>query len=61
MAFFGNGFAAEEHAPDFGKQVQPILAKYCYDCHGDGMSKGQVSLDEFKSHGEMVKDHNLWL
>ena len=47
-------------APDFAKEVQPVLAKYCYDCHGDGMSKGQVSLDEFKSSEEMLNDHDLW-
>src|SRR2546425_9198271 len=23
----------------FRKDVQPILKQYCYDCHGDGMSK----------------------
>jgi hypothetical protein len=55
------GFAAGKDTPDFRKDVQPILTKYCYDCHGDGMSKGQVSLDEFKSHEEMVSDHDLWL
>jgi hypothetical protein len=47
--------------PDFAKEVQPVLAKYCYDCHGEGMSKGQVSLDEFKSAEEMLNDHDLWL
>src|SRR5688572_8100133 len=30
-------------AGQFRKDVQPILANYCYDCHGDGMAKGNVA------------------
>ena len=45
----------------FRKQVQPLLAKYCYDCHGDGMDKGKVSFDEFKSHEELLGKRDLWL
>jgi hypothetical protein len=42
--------AAEAPAvAQFRKDVQPILANYCYDCHGDGMAKGNVAFDELKS------------
>ena len=47
--------------PDFQRDVQPILTKYCYDCHGDGMSKGKVAFDEFKTHDELASKHDLWL
>jgi hypothetical protein len=40
--------------------VQPILQSYCYDCHGDGMDKGQVAFDAFKSDEELVNHHDLW-
>ena len=37
-----SGLSAESKAgAHFRKEVQPILAEYCYDCHGDGMNKGQ--------------------
>ena len=36
-------------AARFHKEIQPILSEYCYDCHGDGMSKGGVAFDAFKS------------
>jgi len=44
----------------FEKEILPILKTYCYDCHGDGSSKGKVSLDEFKTHAELLADRELW-
>jgi hypothetical protein len=48
-------------AAQFRKEVQPILTEYCYDCHGDGMNKGKVAFDEFKSHEELLAKRDLWL
>ena len=45
----------------YEKNIQPLLEKYCYDCHGDGASKGKVSFDTFKSHQEMLGRRDLWL
>jgi len=47
-------------AAHFRKEVQPILVEYCYDCHGDGMNKGKVAFDEFKSDDELLGKHDLW-
>jgi hypothetical protein len=44
----------------FRKNIQPILVEYCYDCHGDGMNKGKVAFDEFKSDDELVGKRDLW-
>lgn len=44
----------------FREDVQPILVKYCYDCHGDGMSKGQVSFDTAASDEALVARAPLW-
>jgi hypothetical protein len=44
----------------FRQEVQPILKEYCYDCHGDGESKGKVAFDELKSNDALM-DHDLWL
>ena len=51
--------AATEAA--YKTEVQPLLVKYCYDCHGEGMDKGKVAFDEFKSHQEMLGKRDLWL
>jgi hypothetical protein len=47
-------------AAKFRKEIQPILANYCYDCHGDGMAKGNVAFDELKTDVALM-NHELWL
>ena len=44
----------------FKQDIQPLLAKYCYDCHADGVNKGQVAFDEFKSAADILSRHDLW-
>jgi hypothetical protein len=53
--------AAPAPSEQFRKTIQPILVEYCYDCHGDGMNKGQVAFDGFKSHDELLAKRDLWL
>lgn len=45
---------------DFHQKVQPILFEYCYDCHGDGMSKGNMAFDGYESDDALVNDRDLW-
>ena len=52
--------AAEPALENFTKEIQPILDKYCYDCHGFGVNKGGVQLDDFASDAGL-RDHQLWL
>jgi hypothetical protein len=42
----------------FRKEVQPILAEYCLDCHGDGMDKGGVAFDA--PDDVLFGNHDLW-
>lgn len=44
----------------FGRDIEPILIEYCHDCHGDGSSKGKVSLDDYLNHHQRVADKDLW-
>ena len=37
-------FTAE--LPSFEKQIQPLLAKYCIECHGPEKQKGELRLDQ---------------
>ncbi len=52
--------ATEPVLDSFHQDIQPVLDKYCYDCHGYGHKKGGVSLDDFASDAA-VQDHALWL
>ncbi|MBP6600969.1 MAG: DUF1592 domain-containing protein [Verrucomicrobiales bacterium] len=40
--------------------IEPILVSHCYDCHGDGMDKGDFTLDDFESVSEHLKDFDVW-
>lgn len=42
-------------------KIRPLLAEYCFDCHGDGMSRGQVAFDAFGSDEELLGQRDLWL
>ena len=53
-------FAAEDALVTFKREIQPILNQYCYDCHGAGVAKGGVTLDQFSTTAEL-KDPKLWL
>lgn len=48
MALGWGALQAREISPaaHFQDSIQPILQEYCYDCHGDGSSKGGVAFDE---------------
>ena len=44
----------------YQKRILPLLQKYCYDCHGDGMDKGDFALDEYPDYSKLIADKVLW-
>jgi len=44
----------------YEKQVTPLLNKYCYGCHGNGKSKGDLTLDAYKTSMEAANDSKTW-
>ncbi|RYD60698.1 MAG: DUF1587 domain-containing protein, partial [Verrucomicrobiaceae bacterium] len=46
-------------APDFAKDVKPVLESYCFKCHADGKKKGGVTFDSAKTTGA-PDDHKFW-
>ena len=44
----------------YQKEVLPLLEQYCFDCHGEGTAKGDLSLDSWKSPAERVADLHVW-
>lgn len=41
-------------------EIEPILIEYCYDCHGDGMDKGDFAMDDFETVSDHLKDFDVW-
>ena len=52
--------AAEPALEAFRRDIEPVLEKYCFDCHGNGVDKGGVRLDAFES-AAALHDPKLWL
>src|SRR3954469_22609677 len=45
---------------DFEKGVRPLLEHYCFDCHGPGKSKGDVTLAPFTDTASVLREPKLW-
>ena len=56
-AFAAEGESAVER---FRDQVEPILADHCYGCHGNGLKKGNVTLDDFPTDEAILGRKELW-
>src|SRR5688572_21877823 len=46
---------------EYKKQVEPFLKSYCFDCHGDGVDKGEVVFDEYTNFTAHAGNQKLWL
>ena len=40
--------------------IESLLVAHCYDCHGDGMDKGDFAMDDYASLGEHLQDFDVW-
>ncbi|MEO6436165.1 MAG: DUF1592 domain-containing protein [Tepidisphaeraceae bacterium] len=52
--------AAAALAGDFRDTLQPLLTKYCYECHGDGASSGDIEFDSFRTGDDLARDPATW-
>ena len=46
--------------PSYDDDILPILEEHCFDCHGDGASKGGLSLDQWKTSKDRLQDKESW-
>jgi len=64
-AFVANSVVVESAEPPaaakFRKEIRPLLAKYCSDCHFDGAKKGDVEFDKLTPTEAASGKHDLWL
>ena len=53
---------ANLHADEnsYRQEIEPLLTEYCFDCHAEGMKKGDFSMDSFGDLGEHIKDRAHW-
>ncbi|MGC6459326.1 MAG: DUF1592 domain-containing protein [Akkermansiaceae bacterium] len=46
-------------APDFKKELQPLLAKYCYDCHGEKKQEAGIELHHLETLDDAYRNHRM--
>ena len=52
--------AANAPLPAFVKDVQPLLAKYCFECHRGEKAKGGLAMDTFRDERTVVGRPQVW-
>ena len=45
---------------EYEERILPLLEQFCYDCHGDGASKGEVNLEVFEDAAVRLTKHSEW-
>jgi hypothetical protein len=61
VAQYGSALAGEtELNHRYRQDILPILENYCYDCHGDGLKKGELALDHFDDVPSMIAKRDIW-
>ncbi|MEX1241771.1 MAG: DUF1592 domain-containing protein [Cyclobacteriaceae bacterium] len=45
----------------YERDIRPLMAKKCFECHNTGNTKGGVNLDNYKEEARVIKDGQLWL
>jgi mono/diheme cytochrome c family protein len=51
---------AADPSPEFAKHVRPILATYCFGCHGPNKRRGGLNLEKFDDDAEALDQVDLW-
>jgi Protein of unknown function (DUF1592)/Protein of unknown function (DUF1588)/Protein of unknown function (DUF1585)/Protein of unknown function (DUF1587)/Protein of unknown function (DUF1595)/Ca-dependent carbohydrate-binding module xylan-binding len=51
---------AARRAVQWEKQIQPLMARYCYDCHGGAKTEADLSLVDFKTPEQILKARKSW-
>ncbi|GEP45333.1 DUF1592 domain-containing protein [Brevifollis gellanilyticus] len=44
----------------YEQKIKPLLEQYCYDCHSDGVDKGNFLMDDHKDYASMRADFKMW-
>ena len=42
-------------------EIEPLLVRYCFDCHGDGSREGDFRMDTFKDLSAHLGDREHWM
>ncbi len=57
---FTGSLLGEEPAARWENEALPLFENYCFDCHGDGVKKGELDLDRYPDIAAMQADRDVW-
>src|SRR5262252_2466785 len=69
VPFFATLLALAQEAPipnaaaafdRFQKDIKPILNNHCFECHAEGVKRGNVELDQLRSGDDLAHARDLW-
>lgn len=49
-----------EVAEEFKAEIQPLLQKHCYECHGSEKKKGGLDLSTYAEYEQVTAAHDVW-
>ena len=47
-------------APDFVRDVRPLLARHCFDCHGEAVQESGLDLERFGTLDAVLRERTVW-
>lgn len=47
-------------APDYARDIQPLITRLCLDCHSTAKAKGDLDLERFQSREDVLRDPEIW-
>ncbi len=53
-------FVAADLSSQFDSEIQPLLKKYCLDCHAADVQKGDLDLERFRTLQEVKRSPRVW-
>ncbi len=63
MAFLAGSVAAatpEALEQEFADNVRPLLASYCFTCHGNDRAKGGINIEDYKTLSAVRRNPKFW-
>jgi mono/diheme cytochrome c family protein len=62
LVLAGSGAAApaDPQQAAYEKDVRPLLAKYCFGCHGGAKPKAELNLESFRDEASALKSRRTW-
>ncbi len=59
-ALFLAAATAVPGAPDFARDIRPLLARHCHDCHGEAVQESGLNLERFDTLATVLRERDVW-